>query len=534
MKTATKATRKTMHGPKSRAATKAEKNATRPGDEPGSITARTRRRRARKGEALTGKAKAAAVATSGQGAGARRRRHKTLERLGWYEVLSRPHKSTTRQIAGLFLSTTASPTSHEGIAIGKEVHTGWPFFYDVFTAYRNKIVQSPNVIVLGDVGFGKSSFIKTWAVLRPLMLGRRVVVIDKKKQRKEGASEGEYADLARALGVEPIRFMLGSHSNGSRINILDPLIAGATAGGDDGGASQMELLRAVLREALGRSIKPMEGRALAVARKVAVERARAAGTIATIRDVLAAIEDPPEEARQYVPKRVSLDQLAKWGQEAAAELDRLIREDLAGLIDGPTSADISLTAGLTVFDISSLPEHGPAVPIVMAVVNAWMRAVLDRQDNPVRTHFVIEEGWHIMDGSFAKVTQRNQKISRGDSLANVTAMHHVSDVPKNSPAVAILKEADTVVLYRQSTLDDAKRCVKLFNLPRHSVKTLMELPQGTALIKIGSEMKPVIVSHIRSSFEVQLTDTDSAMHSEATVDLHATFDDELNAMTEAA
>ncbi|WP_402378008.1 ATP/GTP-binding protein [Isoptericola rhizosphaerae] len=441
-----------------------------------------------------------------------------LERSGWYEVLSRPHRSTTRQVAGLFHATTAAPTPHEGIVIGKEMHSGWPFIHDVFAAY-NKTVKSPNVIVLGDVGFGKSSFIKTWGVLRQLMLGRRVVVIDKKKQRKPGAREGEYADLARELGVEPIRFVLGAGSNGSRINILDPLIAGSTTDGDDGGASQMELLRAVLREALGRKIQPMEGKALAVARKVAVARARAAGQEATIRDVVSALEDPPAEAMEYVSHRVTQDKLAKWGQEAAAELERMVTEDLAGLFDGPTSDNISLTSGLTVFDISALPESGPAVPIVMAVVNAWMRAALDRQTNPVRTVMVIEEGWHVMDGTFAKVTRSNQKISRGDALMNITAMHHVSDVPKKSPAIAIIKEADTIVLYRQSTLDDARRAVKLFNLPSYAVGTLMELPEGAALIKIGSQ-KPVIVKHVRSEFEKRLTDTDSAMQSEETLDLH--------------
>lgn len=483
-------------------------------------------RKARRGAAFGIPEQPPPASTTSTKAGARRRRRKWLDKRGWYEYLAHPIKSSTRQIAGLFLATSAAPTTHEGICIGKEQHTGWPYFHDPFTAYRSRIISSPNVIVLGDIGTGKSSFIKTWAVLRSLTAGRRVVVVDKKRQEKKGVTgtriaEGEYADLARALGVEPIRFVIGATAGGSRINILDPLIAGETTEtSDSGGASQMQLLRAVLREALGRPIKPLEGKALSIARRVAVAEARATHRVATIRDVLRHLEDPTEYSAVLLPSRASLDDLYLWGREAAAELERLVSEDLAGLIDGPTSSDISLTAGLTVFDISALPEDGPAVAIVMAIVNSWLRAVMDAQHDTVPTVFVIEEGWHLMTGTFATITQRNQKISRGEALQNTTAMHHLSDVPPDSPAVATIKEAGTVVLYRQETLEDAQRCVELFNLPPATLATLMTLPQGTAIIKVGAS-KPVIVTHLRSAWEVALTDTDSAMHSEATVALHA-------------
>jgi hypothetical protein len=132
---------------------------------------------------------------------------------------------------------------------------------------------------------------------------------------------------------------------------------------------------------------------------------------------------------------------------------------------------------------------------------------------------VIEEGWHLMEGTFAKVTQRNHKISRGEALCNVTALHHISDAPAGSPAIATIQEAETVVIYRQDKLDDAARCVELFNLPPGCLSTLMELPKGAALIKIGAN-KPVLVTHMRSVWEESITNTDAAMASDATVALH--------------
>jgi hypothetical protein len=283
----------------------------------------------------------------------------------------------------------------------------------------------------------------------------------------------------------------------------------------------MQLLRAILLEALGRPVLPLEGRALAVAREAAVAEASAQGRVADIRDVVRHMEDPQEAALDTagVPRWWTVNHLRQWGAEAGAELGRLVREDLKGLVDGPTSADVSLTAGLTVFDVSALPDDGPSVPIVMAIINSWMRAVLDSQVRTVPTVLVVEEGWHLVSGSFAKVTQSNTKTSRGRALSSVFAFHHVSDVPAGSAAVSAIKEAGTVVMYRQDKLDDATRIVELFDLPPATVATLMTLPQGACLIKVGTR-KPVLITHLRSPWEARLTDTDDAMTSTATVGLH--------------
>ena len=63
----------------------------------------------------------------------------------------------------------------------------------------------------------------------------------------------------------------------------------------------------------------------------------------------------------------------------------MIEDDLAGLIDGPTSENIRLNSGLTVFDVSLLPEDGPALPIVMTIINTWLANTLYRQTTPVPT-----------------------------------------------------------------------------------------------------------------------------------------------------
>ena len=56
------------------------------------------------------------------------------------------------------------------------------------------MLPGPNMLVLGQIGRGKSAFVKTY-LYRQAVFGRQAWVLDPK---------GEYAPLARALGVEPI------------------------------------------------------------------------------------------------------------------------------------------------------------------------------------------------------------------------------------------------------------------------------------------------------------------------------------------
>ena len=76
----------------------------------------------------------------------------------------------------------------------------------MFEGY-GETLESPNVVYIGDLGQGKSSAMKTWGVLRQLILGRRIVVIDKKYQIDRRG--GEYTPLAEVLGVVPTRFRIG-------------------------------------------------------------------------------------------------------------------------------------------------------------------------------------------------------------------------------------------------------------------------------------------------------------------------------------
>ena len=437
------------------------------------------------------------------------RRTRWLDKAGWYEPRVSGTRSTTRQAEALNLALSSPPTTHRGLIVGTDRLSGQLVCHDPFIAYDDRLVSSPNAAVIGDVGKGKSSLLKTWGTLRQLLLsGRRVVVLDKKIQ----AGQGEYTPIAAAVGAPSIRFTVDG--TGSRLNLLDPAIA---LGDPDGhGATgrptgQMMLLRAVLAEALGREVSEREGKALRLALLAATRDAVERGRIPVVGDVVHHLVKPHADAAEVLG--ITVEGLRDWGFDPAFALERMIEEDLAGLVDTETTEDVQLDhpSGLVHFDISALPVDGPALRIVMTLINTWQSNMLARRSQDLmQTVNVVEEGWHVTAGALGKVFQRNTKLARGLGLATLAGFHHISDLPAGSAARALLQEAETVFIFGQSLRSDALACVELYNLPPGTEDTIMNLDRGTFLLKIGSE-PPLLVQHTRSAEEVRLTETDAAL-----------------------
>src|SRR5690606_10623370 len=115
--------------------------------------------------------------------------------------------STTRQAEVSNLAVPWSPTSYKGLLFGIDLESGWGVMHDPIFAYPHT-VNNANVVVIGDIGSAKSSAGKTWGCLRPMIIGRNVIVIDKKPS-DSNPEEGEYAELCRYQGGEPVTFKIG-------------------------------------------------------------------------------------------------------------------------------------------------------------------------------------------------------------------------------------------------------------------------------------------------------------------------------------
>lgn len=410
--------------------------------------------------------------------------------------------TTTTQAESIYLASAEPGLGTRGVLIGKELYSGQGVVYDPFEMYGDKL-PGPNALILGDVGNGKSALTKTY-LLRQIRFGRQVAVLDSKNQR----GEGEYAKLARALGVTPVRLVPGDAQPGDgrvRLNPLDPAIALDR---------QLSLLRTIAQVALDRRLEPREGDALMRAHARAATSAAERREQATLPQVVAALLSPTAE--DAVATATSVERLLEDGRDVAIELNRLCEGDLRGMFDGPTSADIDLDAPLTVFDLSALDADGEALPILMACIGVWLQFVWVRPDGRKRI-FVVEEGWHVIGNLYtARLFRRLWKLARGLGLQNIAVVHHLSDLtagggPAADAVNALLEEAQTRVVYRQSA-KETRTVMRDLGLSEAAVRQVPDLPRGCALWVVGTQVR--IVQHVMTEYERTLVLTDDAMQDE--------------------
>ena len=117
------------------------------------------------------------------------------------------HQVTTRNLGAAYPFIAEAGLGQRGVVIGDDL-LGGSFVFDPFELYAAGVVSNPNMVVFGQIGRGKSSFVKTF-LWRQAVFGRRAWVVDPK---------GEYGDLADAWGVRPVALRPGG---AIRLNPLD-------------------------------------------------------------------------------------------------------------------------------------------------------------------------------------------------------------------------------------------------------------------------------------------------------------------------
>ena len=462
-------------------------------------------------------------------------RQRWLDRWGFYEERPAGAWTTTRQAEALNLAITRQPVQRSGLLAGRNLIGGGAVSIDPFELYRQKTINGVNVCAIGDIGSSKSSVLKTCGVTRQLIMRRQVCAFDKKRQ----GDRGEYAPIADELGVESITFRAGG--GGASLNLLDPDISTDGRHGDDSEygvvpAGQEMLLIAVLRDAMERPLPPQEKAAVRLALAIVNERAANAGTVPLLRDVARqllegtsgashqALEfvrqgtDLPESIRGdlgdggYFGSRWAYDSLS-WGRDPGLAILELVDGALRGLVDQPTSPQIrdALKHPFVHFDLSSLPEQGAGLRVVMTTAQTWLaNRLAARSRDRQQTIAVFEEGWHLGEGSTGSVMRSNMKLSRGLGLSTWSAFHHLSDHSADSPSRALMQESDIALLYRQGREDDAQAVVDMYHLPPETKEVLTGLHRGQCLVWMKGR-DPILMQHMRSQIEVALTDTDNVL-----------------------
>jgi hypothetical protein len=427
------------------------------------------------------------------------------------------HRATTAHLQAVYPFVAAGALGGSGPLIGRDL-LGGSFCFDPWDLYRRGVLTNPNLIVLGQVGRGKSTFVKTF-VWRQVAFGRQAWIVDPK---------GEYGELAEACGATPLRLAPGGSI---RLNPLDlalgsstrpgpldlPLrarvVAGAesSAGADSAPAlrRRAELTCSLASSSLGRTLSPPERTAIELGLRALAGR----GAQPTLPDLVTAMLDPDQALAVEV--RTDAAGLARDGRLVALELRRLVEGDLAGMFDGPTSPDLGLDAPVVVLDLSAV-FASPALALLMTCATGWLQATLTERAGPKRV-VVVDEAWAVLhDLATARWLQATFKLARAMGVANVAVVHRLSDLRAAGPegsaqqrlAEGLLADTETRVVFGQPA-SEAEATRQMLGLTDTERDAVSRLPRGVALWKVGD--RSFLVEHRVGQLERQLVDTDAAM-----------------------
>lgn len=371
--------------------------------------------------------------------------------------------------------------------VGQAAHGG-PFGFDPFRLYRRGEITNPNVLVLGQIGRGKSALVKTW-LWRMALTGAVGFVVDPK---------GEYDALAHAWGVEVIRLAPG---RGVRLNPLD-------AAGDPGPgrARARELLTVLAEVALGRPVGPREHAALDAA-----VAARPSGTAPTLSAIVAALLDPgPAVAHEL---RTTEEILREDGRDLALALGRLLHGEVGDVFDGASRTAPRGNDGLVVVDLSRL-YGSSSLGLLMLCALAWLDGqLLDGRPRIV----VLDEAWALLGSApVTRWLRASWKLARARGVAHVAVLHRLGDLrvaadDSAAPArmaEALLADSETRIILGQAPEDaaDVQRALGLSDVERD---LLPRLARGDALWQVGR--RTLLVHHRVAAGEWALVDTDERM-----------------------
>ena len=404
------------------------------------------------------------------------------------------HEATTAQLGAAYplVASRALPTG--GVLVGRDL-LGGAFVHDPFELYAAGALTNPNMLVFGQIGRGKSAFVKTY-LYRQAAFGRRIVVLDPK---------GEYGPLARALGASPVALAPGGRL---RLNPLEAALAGP---GDASEAARRRLARcaAVSSAALRRDLSPLEHAGVEVALDDVASRA----AVATIPSVVEALLEPTPAAARAIG--APLAALRAGTRDLALELRRLVHGELRGMFDGPTSPDVELDGPAVVLDLSAV-YHSPALGVLVTCAAAARERAADGGPG-AHTILVVDEAWAVLANlGAARYLQASWKLARSRGLANLAVLHRVSDLAAvggagsavSRLAEGLVADSETVVCYAQPAAELATAAAVL-GLSEEESRAVQRLGRGVALWKVGG--RSFLVEHRLARAERALVNTDARL-----------------------
>ena len=403
-----------------------------------------------------------------------------------------PHHATTRHLASCYLFQ-AGRRFETGPVLGLDVRSSSVFCFDPFSAYAAGLITNPNVLVLGEVGSGKSTVAKLLCWAECALLGRSVAILDPK---------GEYGPLAELLGLERVRLEPGGTT---RLNVLDATVIEGDAAGTR--RRHAEIVGALAASGLGRALRADERAGLGSGDRgserhaVAAERRRRA-LRAERGDGSDALDRPAR------PRALRC-------RELAYELRRLVDGDLAGMFDGTSTVDLRHATRGVHLDLSPVYSNPALLAPTMVAAGSWLTGALAL---PGRQYvLVLDETWQVLaDPGIGRWLRSTMKLARALGASVVLVTHSlgdfraVGDERSEAARLAASLVADTGVRALLAHSDAAiEESASALDLSRAETELLPHLGRGVALWHIGEGR--ALVRHRVPTALLDAFDTDAEM-----------------------
>jgi Helicase HerA, central domain len=392
-----------------------------------------------------------------------------------------------------------------GVLMGTDLGSGSTFHYDPFDLYARGIITSPNMVILGLVGRGKSTVVKT-LLYRSLGLlaspngqPRFAVIADPK---------GEYAPLAEALGMTRLKLMPGGDT---RLNPLDPGPSHGTI--NDLSARRSAMVTALTAGILGRPLHQIEDATIGWAIDELTPNWDARPTLGDLARLLST-----PTARMIDRAGVRSTVLLRDIQDARLALEKLLDRSFAGMFDGKSTYNIDWNGRGIIVDLSGV-TNTDAQPLVMIAATGWLQQLLAIPESAQvpRRYQIMEEIWALLGNPHvARYYQACQKLSRTYGVANIAVSHRLEDFTAQTDdgtsttkiGAGLIADTQTAVLFNLPPAQAAE-AANIFGLPPGTAHRLTQLTKGQALWKIGDHLS--LVQHHITNTEQKITDTDQSM-----------------------
>lgn len=431
---------------------------------------------------------------------------------GLLKVFGKKQRITTFTMATAYPFVASSTHGVPGACIGIDEEGGGAFYFDPWELYAAGVINGMSAVVLGSVGMGKSTCVKS-TVSRLVLAGRKAAVLSDKK--------GEWDIVVKYLNGKTVT--VGADSE-TRINVLDEgnrpsLDVKKRPMTDERWAKMVATRRLTLLRSLAeileeRKLTSSEIKVLTFALKQAVAVAESEDRVPVIPDVIAALSSPD-------PAR--LEKLSQNAKITAAfetlydSLTRLVDGDLEGMFDGESTVSFDAHAPIVSFNTQSLddlPEEGRK--IAFACIQSWAEAAITSGDFGRRL-VVYEEGSEVLNdpGSLRRMVSQ-WKLARAYGIFNILVLHKLGDLDlagdvgskSRADAYSLLGDSAVRIVYHQES-DQEDLARKTLGLTEREWEKVSNFKTGQGLWKLAKDT--FVVRNTMTAPEVSVFNTDEKM-----------------------